>query len=322
MTRRRWIAWSAITALLFAAGLALLLWLMAGLVLYYAPRKEHLQPSDYDRIATNIPGGVEKLHLTSSDGIRIAAWYLPAALEPGAEHWAVILTHGGGDDKRFYLPFAEQLRQQGFDVMLPDLRGSGESQASPHGLTLGITEGRDVAAASAFLAERKHIRHIAAGGVSMGGVATVMAASLDPRIGPLIVESSSYQAQTVFDMLLSVLHFPRGGARWSVARALTSVGLWRMGASWPDVRAGTLPTLRLASGLAPRPTLFVFGDKDPFVNLPAVRRYAARFAGSNRIVVFPNTAHGIYPRHPTEYARLVTDFLNKWRRATVTAPSQ
>jgi len=289
------------------------LWLLTSLVIHFTPNHHRLTSAEFDHIAAEAGGEIDKVHLASSDGVRTVAWYLPARAALGSERWGVILTHGGGDSKTFYLPLAEQLRADGFDVMLPDLRGHGESAPSPKGVTLGITEGRDVAANAAFLADRKGVRHIAAGGVSMGGVATVMGAAQDQRIGPLIIESSSHQAQTVFDFILANFRVPPGGTRWGMARAITSFGLWRMGADWPDVRQGVLPTWRLARSLAPRPVIFLFGDKDPFVNEAAVRVFAARFSGRSEIVIFKDTGHGVYPKHPQQFTNDVLGFLNAWR---------
>jgi pimeloyl-ACP methyl ester carboxylesterase len=300
--------------LVLALGLAAAPWLAAGLVLHHAPRKKRAS-SEFDRIATEAEGRIEKAPLRSSDGVALAAWLLPAAPNPGADRFGVVMTHGGGDDKAYYLSLALRLQRAGYDVILPDLRGHGESAPSPKGLTLGVTESRDVAAAAAFLAERRRVRHIAALGVSMGGVATVMAAAAEPRIGPLIIESSSYEAQPVFDQLFSSLRLPAGPIRSALVRATAIVGLWRMGARGPDILRAWLPPWRLAQSLRKRPVLLVIGDEDPLLRETAVRRYAARLSSDPEVVVFEKTGHGVFRPHPEAYCALVMKFLDRWRGA-------
>jgi pimeloyl-ACP methyl ester carboxylesterase len=291
------------------------LWLTTSLVIDYSPKGRQLQPSDFAQLAGQVSGGVEVEHYNSSDGVALSAWYLPASLPANAERWAVILTPGGGGDKTYYLPLGERLRAAGFDVMLIDLRGHGESGRSPRGQTLGVTEGRDVAAAAAFLAEQKGVRHIAALGVSMGGVSAVMGAAAEPRIGPLIVESSNHRAQGVFDYIMRMFHVPAGAMSDGISHAATQLALWRFGAPLADISAGVLPTWRLALGLAPRSTLFITGDRDPLVAVDDVRSFAARFAGQSEVVVVPGVAHGVYKVRSELYADLVLRFLTQWRDA-------
>jgi pimeloyl-ACP methyl ester carboxylesterase len=296
--------------LLGVVGSALIL---TSLVIYYAPPKAQPSPAEFDRIASQALGPIEKVRYPSEDGVDLVAWYLPAQVAQGSEHWGVILTHGGGDNKSTYLDLAELLRQQGFDVMLPDLRGHGESARSPNGLTLGITEGRDVAAAANFLVTAKGVTHIAAHGVSMGGVSAVMAASLDPRIGPLILESSSDQARRVTEMALHTIGVPAGAITSAYARGVTSLLLRRMGAPWSDCLHAILPTRYLAKALSPRPVLFVFGDRDPLVRASDVASFAGQFSGATNICQFKDVAHGVYPARHDEFAQLILNFLNGWR---------
>ena len=288
-------------------------WILTSLVIYYAPPKAQPSPDEFDRIASQAPGPIEKLRYRSEDGLDLVAWYLPAHVAQGAERWGVILTHGGGDNKGTYLGLAELLRQQGFDVVLPDLRGHGESARSPNGLTLGITEGRDVAAAANFLAAAKGVRHIAAHGVSMGGVSAVMAAALDPRIGPLILESSTDQARRVTETALKSIGVPAGFLTSAYARGATLLLLWRMGAPWRDGLDAILPTRNLARGLAPRPVLFIFGDKDPLVRASDVASFAQQFLGQTDICQFKDVGHGVYSARHDDFAQLVLNFLNDWR---------
>jgi pimeloyl-ACP methyl ester carboxylesterase len=291
---------------------ASLVWILTSLVIDFAPGKRQT-PQQFAQIAAHVPGKLEKLSLKSPDGVKISAWYLPANVQPGQERWGVVLSHGGGDDKTYYLPLAEKLRDDGFDIILPDLRGAGESDPSPDGMTLGITEGQDVATAAAFLADRKNVSHIAAVGVSMGGVSVVMGASQEPRIGPLVVASSSYRAQRVFDLMLAQFKLPDGSFRAGLSRLLSSVGVWRMGADWEDARKGVLPTWSLAPKMAPRPVLFIYGDSDPLIHAEDIALFRKRFTGPTQVIEARGAGHGVYKYYPAAFSAAVTHFLEDWR---------
>jgi pimeloyl-ACP methyl ester carboxylesterase len=320
MITRKWvIGIGGVLAILVVGAI----WLLTSLVLYYSPAKQRLTSAQFDKLAAAAPGEIQKVKIKANDGVGTVAWYLPAAGPRQSPRYGVVMTHGGGDDKRFYLPLAERLQREGFAVILPDLRGHGESERSPGGLTLGISEGRDVAAAAEFLVHHDAVS-VAAVGVSMGGAATVVGAAQNPHIGPLVLESTTYDARRVFDTLGGVLGLRPGLLRNGFANTLTFVGLLRMGASWADAWSGSLPTLRLAHQLSPRSTLFVFGDKDSLILAPAVEHYSKAFRGNTRIVEFPSVGHGVYPKRPAQYTALVTDFVTRWRdsaNAPITAPS-
>ena len=76
-------------------------------------------------------------------GPRLAAWSLPA---PGA-HRAIILTHGKDASRTAeffgrFTEFAGRLQARGFQVLMLDMRGHGQSEAGGH--TFGARERLDV----------------------------------------------------------------------------------------------------------------------------------------------------------------------------------
>lgn len=72
------------------------------------------------------PAGFTDAGLTTSDGVRLAAWYAPS--KNGA---AVILVHGAGGSRESVNPLASMLVEHGYGVLSLDTRGMGQARAQP-----------------------------------------------------------------------------------------------------------------------------------------------------------------------------------------------
>lgn len=118
----------------------------------------------------------ETVTLTTRDGVRLAASYLPGP--DGGAGPAVLIAPGfaGHRTKPAYALLAERLAQR-VGVLAVDLRGHGGSGGR---CTFGVREVLDVVAAADWLRARGH-RWVAAIGASMGGAAVLRAAGLDRR---------------------------------------------------------------------------------------------------------------------------------------------
>jgi len=101
--------------------------LVAPLLLLSAP--EIVAAED----AAVVPGQtMEELRLETSDGIRIAAWYYPAA-ENAKKGATVILIHDIEGSHKTVDNLARSLQRAGHAVVAPDLRGHGGSGFRPDG---------------------------------------------------------------------------------------------------------------------------------------------------------------------------------------------
>ena len=95
--------------------------------------------------ATVLPGG-EDVELTTSDGLRLGAWWLPAA---GRRAPAVLVAQGNGGARDLRVPLARALAAEGLSVLLFDYRGYGGNPGSPSEDGLA----RDVRAARQWLVD-------------------------------------------------------------------------------------------------------------------------------------------------------------------------
>lgn len=133
----------------------------------------------------------------SSDGIRCEAWHIPSTERAAADpaKGLCLLFHGFSNSKASMLPAARAFHELGYDALLVDFRGSGDSDG--HATTIGYREADDVAAACAYAKRQWPDLPILLYGRSMGSAAILRAvARLQVRPAALMLESP-------FDRLLS-----------------------------------------------------------------------------------------------------------------------
>lgn len=125
-------------------------------------------------------------HVTAAgaNGCRIEAWVINARDADGrpiaGPHPTAVLLHPWLADKTWFLPLGEELSRHGWNVILPDLRGHGDSRAGA--TTWGALERRDVKdVVDACVARGFTSDEIYAFGASLGGCVALLYAVDDPR---------------------------------------------------------------------------------------------------------------------------------------------
>ena len=141
-------------------------------------------PSDYGLKYENVS-------FKSADGLKLKGWFIKAQKPKGT----IIITHGWGGNKEGLLEYAKFLNKNGYNTLLFDFRGFGESDGSY--TTLGYYERLDIIGAADYIKARKDIntKKIGGYGFSMGAAALIMAAK----------ENNSFRA-IVTDGLYPTIH--------------------------------------------------------------------------------------------------------------------
>jgi hypothetical protein len=125
----------------------------------------------------------EDVVVVTADGVKLAAWYVPAATKrPAAETPVVVLLHGYPASKADLLPIAGALHPH-VATLLVDQRYFGASEG--HATTLGHHERGDLIRMVDRLAARGHTR-IGVFGYSLGGSVALLGAADDPRIRAVV----------------------------------------------------------------------------------------------------------------------------------------
>jgi alpha-beta hydrolase superfamily lysophospholipase len=235
------------------------------------------------------------------EALNIAAWYIPAQ----SATRAVIIAHGiGGCRGREYtissLELVNHLVAEGFSVLMIDLRGHGASDAAR--MTYGIRERYDVLGAVDWLLVRGDpAGAIGVLGLSMGGVAGIGAASIEPAIGALLVDSACADflamMQAHFRRFSKLpLYFLPGAL--AIARLLTGENLAR------------LRPADLLRAIDRRPTLIIHAKGDRLVPLEHARALA--HAGDAELWVVRSAIHlGSFGAQPQAYSQRVVQFFDQ-----------
>ncbi|MBC8106341.1 MAG: alpha/beta fold hydrolase [Anaerolineae bacterium] len=150
-----------------------------------------------DDPATKLGMRFEPVQFQTSDGYNISGWWIPAAQKipstpPRSNRWGlppvptpasknfgrdtVVICHGIGSNKAAVLNLARSLVPHGYNVLVFDFRGHGESDGQL--TSLGDLERQDVLAAVHWLQDQhpRQARRILGLGVSTGAAALLAAA--------------------------------------------------------------------------------------------------------------------------------------------------
>ena len=177
------------------AGVLVVVSLFAGYLVHLVthPKRmpEEVTPQQYSVLTGSSIAWSEE-QWANNDGTRAIGWLLRA--QPGAP--AIILNHGYGHNRSQLLDLGVKLRDAGYHVLLPDLRGHGLSPVK--WTSLGEYEADDLLAAVTFLKEMKgghgqplvDQARIGVYGVSLGGYAALAAAYRDPTICTVIADGA------------------------------------------------------------------------------------------------------------------------------------
>ena len=234
------------------------------------------------------------------EGVTLEAWRV---LDP-EPHGVVVMFHGYADRKSSILAEARAFRDEGWDPVLVDLRGSGGSSGNT--TSIGFHEARDEAAAVQFV--RSAIPHapLIVWGVSMGGAAALRAVGvLGSPVDGLIVEAPFATLRSAIVNRFRSLGLP-------------SFGLVDLFVFWGGVQQGfngfKHNPVDYAKGVV-APTLLLLGDKDLRVLMPEGRAIYDALSGAKRFESFAGLGHESLVRgNHAQWTKVIHDFLSRWER--------
>jgi fermentation-respiration switch protein FrsA (DUF1100 family) len=183
-----------------AVGAALVVALFTVLVgLFWAFQRSLIYLPDDGPVGvadTQLPGARD-VTLTTSDGLRLGAWYLPG---PTADAPAVLVANGNGGHRGMRAPLARALGEAGLAVLLFDYRGYGGNPGSPSEEGLAL----DVRAAREFLLRDARVRpeRLLYFGESLGAAVVTELATEHPPAG-LVLRSPFVDLAAV-----GAVHYP------------------------------------------------------------------------------------------------------------------
>lgn len=145
------------------------------------------------------------------DDLDISGWYVPNESNNPAP--TVIIVHGVNDCKQrsFTLTTAGMLHNNGFNVLLMDMRDHGESEIEDGRHAAGTEEYRDILGAWDWLIAEKDASPESIGlmGFSLGGATSIIAASEEPQVAAIWSDSSFADIKDITGDELARSNFPR-----------------------------------------------------------------------------------------------------------------
>ncbi|GGG75844.1 alpha/beta hydrolase [Paenibacillus radicis (ex Gao et al. 2016)] len=241
--------------------------------------------------------------LVSEDGLKLHAYYLPAAITTDK---TVILAHGYSGQAPQMNKLAQMYREKlGYNVLLPDARGHGRSEGRYIGF--GWPERKDYLGWIASVLERSGTgSQIVLHGVSMGG-ATVMMTSgeeLPPQVKAIVEDCGYTSVQDELSYQLKRMY------------RLPSFPLLQSTSLLTKIRAGY--AFNEASALkqvkkTDKPMLFIHGDADLFVPTDMVYELYENGPQHKKLYVVPGAGHGqARQTDPVAYDREVSEFIGAY----------
>jgi uncharacterized protein len=248
----------------------------------------------------NAPGD----DLVSSDGVRLAGWYVPAASGIGLDGPTIVVTHGWSNNKSGVLETLSVMHAE-FNVVLFDLRNHGQSEHSQ--TTQGINEQRDLAAVLDWLEATKGPEIVVLWGQSMGGHTAVNVAADDPRVDALILDSTHSRLSVPLANRIERDGYPFGGA----SALATALGAWvRTG-----VNVFSDDPITAIDDLGSRPVLILHAGADdtiPLEDAESLRDAAAAAGVDVRLEVCGEAGHAdLIETCPDDYQRWIDEFLGE-----------
>jgi fermentation-respiration switch protein FrsA (DUF1100 family) len=239
----------ALVVLLVVAVLLVALWLGQRWLIYFP-----------DASSPATAAGVREVTLDTSDGLKLAAWHVPAA--GSGAGYAVLVAPGNAGNRGDRLPLASKLASGGLTVLLLEYRGYGGNPGRPTEAGLA----RDVRAAQEYLTR-------------VAGFAPERIVYFGESLGAAVVAE------------LATERPPAGLALRSPFTDLASVGAAHY--PWLPVRLLLRDRYPVSEHVARVrvPTVVVYGTADTIVPPDQSRAVAERAAGPTRVVAVDGADH-------------------------------
>jgi len=234
----------------------------------------------------------ETVHLTTSDGIHLTAWYRPS--QNGA---AVLMMSGGGGDIRGTISHAKMLVRHGYGVLLFGGRGTGDSGGTVN--SYGWGREKDAAAALDYLATRADVEpgRVGALGLSTGADMAIDIAARRDDVNAVVADGTAAIGYE--------------DVKEYTGDAVTRVGGWVMFKALEIIQGRSGPDASLADQIARSraPHLLVAAGE---IEKGWGELYDRAGGDRSEVWYLPHATHtGALRQYPREYEQRVVEFFDE-----------
>lgn len=245
----------------------------------------------------------EKLSIKAKDGVDLVGFYYPAK-QQNENKW-VILIHGYRSNNKSRIGWGQQYHERGYQVLIPDLRGLGESGGDYIGM--GWLDKEDIKEWIDYIIKRDANAQIVVQGVSMGAATTMMlSGDKTPENVKAFVEDCGYTS--VWDIFAQELSMRFKLPTFPILNAASFIAKQKAGYSFEE--ASALEQVKKAE----KPMLFIHGTADDFVPFEMQKKlYEAKLGDNKEMLVVEGAGHSESDALlGKEYWDAVFSFLNKY----------
>lgn len=274
-----------------------------GLVLWQSYRVSHPPRVASGRTPAEV-GLAHEEFTVRAGGVPIRGWRVPAAAAGKPARGTVVLCHFLGGGKESLLRQIAFLAGGGWDVVAFDFRNHGQSGHDPW---WRFRLDDDLRAVLDWVRPRAAGRPVALVGLSMGASAAALVAAGDPGVAALVLDSGPLVlSREYFFRLYGLTGLPRSRAlRWLFMQSFL------VGGGFGGL-AGRVE--RALASLAPRPALFIHGERDQVIPRANSDRLFREFAREPKEYWRVPHSHHLtnYALDPEQYAARVRGFLDRY----------
>jgi len=233
------------------AILLILLAILIGAGLFLSTFLTHRHVLRNPRSPAEVGLDFEEITFPAADGLALRGWWVPCL---GADR-VIIQLHGQGGSMDPDIQYLPAWHAAGFNVLLFDFRAHGRSPGNFS--TVGYLERQDVQGVVRFVLA-KGLRRIGLLGFSMGGIVSMLAAPICPEVKAVVSDGGPTRLRTALREWCAERHIPRPIGAFLVWLVLCGVSL-RLG-----VNIFRYEPVNWVGRIAPRPILFIHGERDPY----------------------------------------------------------
>lgn len=243
----------------------------------------------------------EDVYIRSNDDLKLRAIRIE---NPKSNDW-VVLVHGYLGRGEDMAARALEFYNQGYNVLMPDLRGHGESEGAYIGM--GWDDRLDIISWIDYLDSKDNYPNIILYGVSMGAATVMMTSGEDlPKNVKAVIEDCGYSS--INDEFAYQLKTMFGVPQFPLMNFANTVTKIRAGYSFKE--GSSVKQVEKSK----TPTLFIHGDSDTFVPFYMEDEVYKAHNGEKEKLVIQGAGHGEAAYVDSEtYWNTIFDFINKYK---------
>ena len=242
--------------------------------------------------------------LSVQDSLQLKGWFIPSPVSSRV----IILVHGKSYHRANpdigMLEVAEALVRNGYNIVMFDLRGYGESSGKR--FTLGYFEQRDLEGAVRYVQERGfNANRIGVIGWSMGAATVMITAGKTPEIKAIVIDSGYADVVDILDVQVP---------KESGLPPIFTFGILNMVRLMYGINLYSIRPVESVFKMTDRHIFVIHGEADSLVPVEHAKRIFAVKANQpgNEIWLLPGVGHvDAYQSAPEEYIARVVAFFDR-----------